>query len=62
MIREEKSKMHRISNEITATDELDRLSKMAYYYDRLGCVEVARSLRQMVAARKTNCQNKPNDD
>ncbi|MBT3360520.1 MAG: hypothetical protein HN403_12925 [Rhodospirillales bacterium] len=53
--------MHRISNEITATDELDRLSKMASYYDRLGCVEVARSLRQMVAARKTNGQKKPND-
>lgn len=60
MIRKEEGKMHRNSIEYEPTDEIDRLARMAVYYEGLGCVEVARSLRQMVAARKADSEDPQN--
>lgn len=61
MIREERSKLHRNSNENPPMDEIDRLSRMAGYYERLGCVDVARSLRQMIAARQVTSEPPRNE-
>ena len=45
-------KMHRTSNKKIVVDEIDRLSQMATYYEGLGCVKVAQSLRQLVTIRR----------
>ncbi len=52
MSRGKIGKMHRTSNKKIVIDEIDRLSQMATYYEGLGCVKVARSLRQLVTTKE----------
>lgn len=52
MIREEERKLQSSSHQNDPTNEIDQLFQKAIYYERLGCVDVARSLKQMAAAKK----------
>lgn len=38
--------------------EIERLERTAAYYDKLGCVDVARSLRRLAAAKKKDAPNR----
>ena len=45
-------KMHSNLPDLRKSGEVAHLQRMAAYYDRLGCVDVARSLRGLAAAKQ----------